>query len=242
MPNHVFPPWYSVDKYVLNGSLTTYSIVNNYTGRTHTVVVYTPPTGHQFDYIVYFYDGGDYLNYCYAAKVIDYMVSRNMIPPVAAVFVSVSNPNNRVYEYGYQLDETSDFMVKQVIPFIEEKLNISNGVKRIIVGDSLAGLIATYTLAKYPMVFNSALIQSPAYWFNQDKLIKQLSSTNLSNHEIYINYGSFEGSRFINIIGNIADMLREKGAIVEVVETHQGHSWGQWREYLGYGLIYLLTP
>jgi len=74
-------------------------------------------------------------------------------------------------------------VVKQVIPFIEEKLNISSSFKRIIIGDSLAGLAATYTLAKYSTFFNLALIQSPAYWYNQGKLLSRLSSTNLSNQQ-----------------------------------------------------------
>jgi len=242
MPSHVFPPWYSVAGLELKGRLTTLSLVNKYTGRVHSVTIYTPPGAGSYEYIVYFYDGGDYLNYCYAAKIIEYLVIEGVIPPVAAVFVSVSDPGNRIAEYGDLLDETSSFLVEQVIPLAEGVLNASS-VKRVIVGDSLAGLAATYTLAKYPEVFHYALIQSPAYWYRyeQGKLVNALAQASLAGHRVYIHYGVFEGEEFTSIIENVAGILREREASVEVAKTNQGHSWGQWREYLGYGLIRLLT-
>jgi len=132
--------------------------------------------------------------------------------------------------------------VEQVIPVAEGVLNASS-VKRVIVGDSLAGLAATYTLAKYPEAFHYALIQSPAYWYKyeQGKLSNALAQASLAGHRVYIHYGVFEGEEFTSIIENVAGILREQGTSVEVAKTNQGHSWGQWRKYLDYGLIKLLT-
>ncbi len=242
MPSHIFPPWYSVEKWVIKGRVDTLYIVNNYTGRRHRIDIYIPPANNSIEAIIYFYDGSDYLDYGYAAKIIDYMIHEKYLPNVLAVFVSVSNPSNRINEYGRELGQTASFLVEQVVPMVEERLGISNkSIDRVLVGDSLAGLEATYTIAKYPSIFRYGLIQSPAYWFSLKEIKNTIQkSTSLKNHKTYIDYGSFEGEGIKNHVDEVKELLIDKDAVVEINVTNQGHSWGQWREYLGYGLIWLL--
>ncbi len=244
MPDHKLPPWYHLEKYVLRGEIRGYQVNNKYTGRIHEIDIYIPPNTsiNNVKYIAYFYDGGDYRNLGYGDKIIDYLITNNKIPPIIAVFIYVSSPQNRIKEYGEELDTTAKFLVEQVIPFIEGKiLGLKSNVSRIIVGDSLAGLEAMYTLLKYPGIFSYAIIQSPAYWYRYDLLRNVISEiSSLVGHKIYISYGTFEGEKFIQYIIDVNNMLREKGAGIIADVLHEGHSWGQWRETLGYGLIDLI--
>jgi enterochelin esterase-like enzyme len=244
MPNHKLPPWYHLEKYVLKGEIKSYRVRNKYTGRIHEIDIYIPPNTsiNNIKYIAYFYDGGDYRSLGYSDKIIEYLIMNNKIPPIIAVFIYVSNPQNRIHEYGEELDTTAEFLIEQVIPFVEEKiLDLGSNVSRIIIGDSLAGLEAMYTLLKYPEILSYALIQSPAYWYRYNLLKNRILGVNdLVGHRIYTSYGIFEGEKFIQYIIDVNDMLRDKGAEIIVDVLHEGHSWGQWRETLGYGLIDLI--
>jgi enterochelin esterase-like enzyme len=244
MPDHELPPWYHLEKYVLKGEIRSYRVSNKYTGRIHEIDIYIPPNTsiNNVEYIAYFYDGGDYRSLGYGDKIIDYLITNNKIPPIIAVFIYVLSSQNRIQEYEKELDITAKFLVEQVIPFIEKKiLGLKSSVSRIIVGDSLAGLEALYTLLKYPEIFSYAIIQSPAYWYRYNLLKNMISEiSDLVGHKIYVSYGTFEGKRFIQYITDINNMLRGKGAEIIAYVLHEGHSWGQWRETLGYGLIDLI--
>jgi len=43
------------------GQAYVLKLANKYTGRVHSVVIYTPPGVDSYKYIVYFYDRDDYL-------------------------------------------------------------------------------------------------------------------------------------------------------------------------------------
>ncbi len=240
MPQHKFPEWYNVPENIPGGRFLEYTLDNPYIGRSHRVEAYIPYNTDRIDTIIYFYDGGDYINLCKAHRVIDYLVYKGYISNIAAVFVSPSDPGRRIEEYGKRLEDTYRFLVEKVIPYIEDELEIQGNVSRIIVGDSLAGLMATYTMLKSPGLFIGGIIQSPAYWYNSEPLMKLIDKIGEINLKIYIHYGTYEGVRFTNIIDEIAGRLEGKGANIELKRVHQGHSWGQWREELGYGILWIL--
>ncbi len=231
MPGHVYPPWYSVGSDTPRGGLKQITIVDDH-GRSHDVHLYLPPVNGSIDTIIYFYDGGDYLSLGCADRILDYLTYHKLIPPVAAVFVSPSSPNNRIKEYGDELEETTRFLVEKVLPRAEEELGI-NPSRRILVGDSLAGLIATYTMLRHPELFDTVIAQSPAYWYKMTMLRDAIKESYPTNNTVIISIGVYEGETMKNTIIQIAQQLREKGYNVTIEAVNQGHSWGQWREKLG---------
>lgn len=143
MPAHKIPPWYEVSDEIPKGALEELSLTDD-KGKTHLITLYRPPTEEIPRIIIYFYDGKDYLILAKANRILDYLVSEGLIPPAYAVFVSPSSPSARIEEYGRELEATDRFLVGKVLPEAEKRLDIVPEA-RVIVGDSLAGLMATYT-------------------------------------------------------------------------------------------------
>lgn len=57
----------------------------------------------------------------------------------------------------------------EIIPYAEANLPI-RGTQRTLVGHSYAGLFSAYALARAPDLFDSAIIMSPALWFDNGKI------------------------------------------------------------------------
>ncbi|MFZ6742102.1 alpha/beta hydrolase [Undibacterium sp. JH2W] len=64
-----------------------------------------------------------------------------------------------------------EFLEKELQPYIEKNYR-SNGDKTLI-GQSLAGLLATEILLKKPALFNNYIIMSPSLWWDNESLLKQ---------------------------------------------------------------------
>lgn len=83
------------------------------------------------------------------------------------------------------------FIEKELQPFIEKKYN-TNAAK-IIIGESLGGLLATEILFKKPTLFNKYIIISPSLWWDNASLLNQspsiLQSSFSQNTTIYIGVG-----------------------------------------------------
>jgi len=80
------------------------------------------------------------------------------------------------------------FIEKELQPYIEK--NYSAGGRRTIIGESLAGLLATEILMKCPGLFDDFIIISPSLWWDEQSLLKnaeQLLNTNLKTKtNVYI--------------------------------------------------------
>ncbi|MFZ6870557.1 alpha/beta hydrolase [Undibacterium sp. Di27W] len=64
-----------------------------------------------------------------------------------------------------------EFLEKELQPYIEKNYR-SNGDKTLV-GQSLAGLLATEVLLKKPALFNNYIIMSPSLWWDNESLLKQ---------------------------------------------------------------------
>ncbi len=62
-----------------------------------------------------------------------------------------------------------------------------------IAGASLVGLLAYYTLMKYPVVFRSAILLFPLFWVNEEVYQLHEDMPDLSEKKIYLSVGSLEG-------------------------------------------------
>jgi hypothetical protein len=103
------------------------------------------------------------------------------------VLVGVSNSKNRVRDlttstiktkYGMPFNEEngeaanfSKFIVKELIPFIENKYPVTNF--RTLIGHSYGGLFTVYTLINHPELFSNYLAIDPSLDWDDQKLIKE---------------------------------------------------------------------
>lgn len=65
----------------------------------------------------------------------------------------------------------SEYVRTEVLPFIEDKYRVSD--RRVIVGESLAGLFITEMFLKHPNSFTDYIAISPSLWWDDKNLAKQ---------------------------------------------------------------------
>jgi len=83
------------------------------------------------------------------------------------------------------------FIEKELQPFIEKKYKTTNS--KMLIGQSLGGLLATEILFKRPKLFNSYVIVSPSLWWDNESLLKMKPALLNENYKeqtrIYIGVG-----------------------------------------------------
>jgi predicted alpha/beta superfamily hydrolase len=83
------------------------------------------------------------------------------------------------------------FIEKEVQPYIESKYKTNND--KMLIGQSLGGLLATEILLKKPALFNKYIIISPSLWWDNGSLLKMESSVLQENFtattDVYIGVG-----------------------------------------------------
>lgn len=105
------------------------------------------------------------------------------------------------------------FIENELQPFIEKKYN--GNTERMLIGQSLGGLLATEILFKKPYLFNKYVIISPSLWWDDGSLLKystQHLSANQRQATIYIGVGK-EGlapSTIPHVMEVDANLLAEK--------------------------------
>lgn len=106
------------------------------------------------------------------------------------------------------------FIEKELQPFIEKKYRTNSS--KMIIGQSLGGLLATEILFKKPMLFDKYIIISPSLWWDNGSLLEQnplLQQENFTKKtDIYIGVGK-EGltpSKTPRVMEVDANLLAEK--------------------------------
>ncbi|MGX7666928.1 alpha/beta hydrolase [Flavobacterium pedocola] len=107
-----------------------------------------------------------------------------------------------------------NFIEKELQPYIEKKYKTSNS--KMIIGQSLGGLLATEILFKKPQLFDQYIIISPSLWWNDGELLKTtpgiLTENFTAKKEIYIGVGKEGLSPFFDnhVMEVDANLLYEK--------------------------------
>jgi uncharacterized protein len=69
-----------------------------------------------------------------------------------------------------------NFLEKEVQPYIEKQYSVSS---KTIIGQSLGGLVTTEIMIKHPSLFDNYIIISPSLWWDNESLLKELTSEKL---------------------------------------------------------------
>ena len=235
MPGHILPSWFYVPGRVQRGTLYYYYLKDD-TGRVHRVTLYKPPSNMKPDRIIYFINGDKYLYSVEANRILDYLITMEIIPPAYAVFI---HPSTTTLEGNPILMEK--FLTSRIIPYIESKLGLENP-ERIIAGAGTSGAAALITMLKHPYMYKTVILQAPIlnyYEENITRLIKQ--NPTLQGTTIYITLSKYDYKKINNTTITIADKLEALGAKMIIKNIPIGPGTALYRETLGYILTILLV-
>jgi enterochelin esterase-like enzyme len=190
----------------------------------------------------------------------DRLIREGAVPPM--IIVGIDNATkDRIREYmphrsmhpvmlRVQGRYYPDFLMKEVMPFVERHYRVSTGPEHTgLGGSSLGALIALYTAMARPGVIGRLLLESPSLWASGRVAIKESRTARIWPERIFlaagtVEAGSAERSR------TVVDDVRELEAILRravlserrlrlVIKDGAGHSEGAWAERFPEALQFL---
>lgn len=155
--------------------------------------------------VIYLLDGSADEDFIHIAGLVQYNTFPWIERMPKSIVVGIANiDRRRDFTSPTQIKEIKDlypsagasekfigFMEKELQPFIDK--NFKTTPDRMIIGQSLGGLLATEILFTKPQLFNKYVIISPSLWWNDGELLKRKNIA-LEEHfnqkiDIYIGVG-----------------------------------------------------
>lgn len=246
MPKVKTELWTEFREYTRKGEVKLYRLNSDILGGGRRIWTYVPYGYKEIKEpckLLILSDGFEYLSIS-AATVLDNLINDKKISNVICVLIE--STKNR-YEELTCSDKYSDFIAKELIPWIYENYNVSKSPKDTIIGGvSLGGLAATYMAYKNPSIFGNVLSQSGSYWYDEQWLTNKFKESERLPIKFYLNAGVLEDAPYdtepimMDVINNIRDVLIKKGYEVSYENFPSGHDYLSWGETLGTGLIELI--
>jgi predicted alpha/beta superfamily hydrolase len=179
----------------------------------------------------------------------DRLIRENVIPPM--IVVGIDNMGmERLKEYSPYRSfnppifrplgkRYREFLVLEVMSFIEREYRIAKGPENTgIGGSSLGGLISLYTVMAAPGVFGKLLVESPSLFLAKRQAIKEARKVLDWPFRVYLGIGTAETGdvaknvQFVNDLNALSDIMRRGGLHEQRLRVHieegANHSEGSW--------------
>ncbi|MEK6398008.1 MAG: alpha/beta hydrolase-fold protein, partial [Terriglobus sp.] len=130
-----------------------------YPGTPHSVSIYLPPNAgaEPLPYMV-FLDGSGYLGgRMRAATVFDNLIAKHQLPPMVGIFIDpgilpairpdAQNRYERVFEYDSLSNRYVNFLMQEVIPFVEKRHALSKDPNAHAIGGTSTGAVGAFVAA-----------------------------------------------------------------------------------------------
>jgi predicted alpha/beta superfamily hydrolase len=196
--------------------------------------------------VVYLLDGGVEEDFIHVAGLIRYNTQPwiNRFP--RSVIVGIENTNRRrdftfavpnldfVNRIGFKPEQFTayggsanfiTFLEKELQPYIGKKYKTT--AQKTIIGESLAGLMATEILLKHPDLFNTYIIMSPSLWWGKESLLTEapslLGKGSLKELNVYIGVCSKEENKI---------MYDDAVVLSETLKKYGGRNMKVYYDYL----------
>lgn len=227
------------------GKVTRHRIENKWllaTGK-RWIHLYHPPTEIPVPLIVV-YDARDYITRGRITHIVDNLITRGSIRPVALALLNNGGPARGI-EYSCN-DATVGFVTGEVLPLAQEHLQLIDPARDPgaygVLGASMGGLMALYTGLRVPKIFGHVLSQSGAFELDSEvtvtvPLVRHMPVQPL---RIWMDVGRYEWLLEPN--RRMYALLRERGYDVEYREFNGGHNYPAWRNDVWRGLEALFGP
>jgi len=201
--------------------------------------VYTPAEGLAGPWqTVYVTDGQQYSDPAQGnlPVVLDNLHADNAIETTMAVFIDPRDPDTGENRRRPELvlhQPFQNFIDKELIPIIDSTYSTFAAPEgRAILGTSLGGLNATYTLMVLKHRFAFAGAHSPAYRYNDshEAIFEMAREHDFTGQRLIMNSGNV----FDTEVGarEMVDILLSKNVDFKYYEVPESHSWGNWRAFM----------
>lgn len=159
-----------------------------------------------------------------ADETADRLIREGAIPPM--IMVGLDNAGaHRLREYmphrsfhprmlRVQGHHYPDFLMKEVMPFVQTAYRVAHGPENTgLGGSSLGALIALYTAIARPGTIGKLLLESPSLWASGRQIIKESRAVRIWPERIFIGVGTDEAGNS-NRNRTVVDDVRELAAII----------------------------
>ncbi|MEA9412949.1 alpha/beta hydrolase [Flavobacterium sp. PL02] len=165
-------------------------------GETRTINIYLPEGYDKKDNtkypVIYILDGGVEEDFIHITGIVRFNTQSWIARFPKSIVVGIENTNRRrdftfavpnldfVEKMGFKKksfpqyggsDKYIAFLEKELQPYIDKKFNTSN--HKTIIGESLAGLLATEILLKHRNLFDNYIIIAPSLWWGDQSLLAE---------------------------------------------------------------------
>jgi enterochelin esterase-like enzyme len=188
------------------------------------------------------------------------LIGEGAVPPL--IIVGIDNATkDRIREYmphrsihpmmlRVQGRYYPDFLMKEVMPFVERNYRVATGPENTgLGGSSLGALIALYSVMARPGVIGRLLLESPSLWASHRQAIKESRSVRIWPERIYVAAGTAEAAS-AEMSRTVVDDARELAAILRravlsekrlrlVIKDGAGHNEAAWAERFPEALQFL---
>ena len=219
-------------------------------GEKRTLNIYLPEGYNKNDTIkypvIYLLDGGAEEDFIHIAGLVRYNTQPwiNRFP--RSIIVGIENTNRRrdftfavpnldfVKRMGFKPEQFPAyggsakfiaFMEKELQPYIAAKYKTND--QKTIIGESLAGLMATEILLKHRSLFDTYIIMSPSLWWGQESLLAEapglLKNGTPKDIKVYVGVCSKEEDKI---------MYDDAVALSEVLKRYGGNRMKVYYDYL----------
>ncbi len=193
----------------------------------------------------------------------DRLIREGAVPPM--IFVGMDNTGkNRLREYmpyrsmqpmmmRVQGRHYPDFLMKEVMPFVEQTYRVATGPENTgLGGSSLGALIALYTAMVRPGVIGHLLLESPSLWASGRQAIRESRSVRIWPERIFLGVGTAEAGS-AERSRSVVDDVRELAAVIRravlsesrlrlLIKDGAGHNEAAWAERFPEALRFLFGP
>ena len=195
-----------------------------------------------------------------ADEAADRLIREGAIPPMIVVGID-NTGKDRIREYmphrsmhpmmlRVQGKYYPDFLMKEVMPFVEGQYRVATGPEETgLGGSSMGALIALHTVIARPGDFGRLLLESPSLWASQRQLIKESRTVRIWPERIFLGVGTSEAG-VADRSRTVVDDVRELAAIMRravlsekrlrlAIQEGAGHNEGAWAERFPEALRFL---
>jgi enterochelin esterase family protein len=214
---------------------------------------YMPAAGNPAGIIVCLW-GADYVDQIPVRAILDDLIAKRKIPPLAAVLV---DDNDQRFQDFQATEKMAASVAGEVLPWARARLHVPADPRRTIVtGYSAAGLASTYVAFAHPDLVGNVLSQSGAFWRAFDGtgaaepqwLAAQFDKAPKSATMFYLEVGGGETRVAGGVVSlldanrHLRDVLVRKGYSIDYEEVPGAqHEFGHWRSKFGDGLVSLTS-
>jgi len=201
-----------------------------------------------------------------ADETVDHLVSEFKIRPMfivgidnageqrASEYLSYPDAHNPQFQSATppELEGTkyADFLIKEVMPFLQKRYRIATGPAYTGIGGSSYGAVVSLTIAlHHPGVFGKLLLESPSLSVGDGKLLTEVEKAKLLPQKIYLGVGTQEtdkadvNAQVVAIVADLEKSLLAKGMgpsrLKVVIEEGGQHNEAAWARRLPDALLFL---